>query len=102
MTNFTNITNYFEGQTTLKGLLNITNQTTSGWGWIGLHLMMFVIILLAFLPFGFNAAMLSASFIALISGLFLVYLELISWTWLMPYLGMILLIIIYIIWQERE
>ena len=102
MTNFTNVTNYFENVTTLKGLLNVPNLTTGGFAWIGLLVMAQVVILSVMLPFGFNAAILSSAFIALISGLFLTYLELISWKWLMLFLGQILLIIIYIGWQERS
>ena len=95
-------TNYFENVTTLKGMLNIPNLTTSGFAWIGLLVMMEAIMVIAFLPWGIISAVFSSAFIVLIAGMFLVYLELISWTWLMFFLAQILFLIIYVTWQERK
>jgi len=95
-------TNYFENVTTLKGMLNIPNLTTSGFAWIGLLVMMEAIMVIAFLPRGIISAVFSSAFIILIAGIFLVYLELISWTWLMFFLAQILFLIIYVTWQERK
>jgi len=97
-----NVTNHFEGITDMKGLFGVANATTGGFAWISLLFMEQAIMFLALLRFGFNAALLSSAFIALISGVFLVYLELVSWTHLMVFLGQILFMIIYITWQQRE
>jgi len=101
MNNFTNITNSFSGVTNFKDILAVANTNTGGFAWTGLLIMMQGIILLALLRFGFIAAVLSSAFIALISGMFLVYLELVSWNWLMFFLGQILAVIIYITWNEK-
>ena len=97
-----NITNHFENATNLKDLLAIPNATTGGFFWIGMLFMMWGIIVMALLNFGFEAAMLTASFVILIAGLFLVYLELVSWTWLMTFLGIILFMIFYMVWQKNR
>jgi len=99
---FQNITNNFEGINTLKGLLNVPNLVTKGYAWVGLLFMMHIILLMGFLPFGFIPALLSSAFIMLITGMFLVYLNLISWSWLMFFLGEILIMILYVTWQERS
>jgi len=95
-------TNYFDGVTTLKGLLNVPNLTTGGYAYTGLLIMMQFIIFMALLPFGALAAMLTSAFICLISGMFLVFLGILSWQYLMLFLGQILLVIIYVTWQERS
>jgi len=102
MTNFTNITNSFENVTSLKGLLGVANTNTGGFAWTGLMFMMQIIIFFALLPFGFIPSILASAFIGLIAGLFLVYLELMDWSWLMVFLGQILFTIMYITWQERK
>ena len=94
--------NHFQNATNLKDLLAIPNATTGGFFWIGMLFMMWGIIVMAMLAFGFEVAMLTASFVMLIAGLFLVYLELISWTWLMTFLGIILFMIFYMVWQKNR
>ena len=96
------VTNHFENATNLKDLLAIPNATTGGFFWIGMLFMMWGIIVMAMLAFGFEVAMITASFIMLIAGLFLVYLELVSWTWLMTFLGIILFMIFYMVWQKNR
>jgi len=96
------MTNHFENATNLKDLLAIPNATTGGFFWVGMLFMMWGIIVMAMLAFGFEVAMLTASFVMLIAGLFLVYLELVSWTWLMTFLGIILFMIFYMVWQKNR
>ena len=96
------MTNHFENATNLKDLLAIPNATTGGFFWVGMLFMMWGIIVMAMLAFGFEVAMLTASFVILIAGLFLVYLELVSWTWLMTFLGIILFMIFYMVWQKNR
>ena len=96
------MTNHFQNATNLKDLLAIPNATTGGFFWVGMLFMMWGIIVMTLLNFGFEAAMLTASFVILIAGLFLVYLELVSWTWLMTFLGIILFMIFYMVWQKNR
>ena len=101
MVNWTG-TNYFQNVSDLKDFLQVVNQQTGGWGWVTLLGMMFIILVLNFVGWGFETALLTASFIILISGIFLTYLELISWHWLLFYLGVILIVIIYETWQSKK
>jgi len=96
------VTNNFENATNLKDLLAIPNATTGGFFWLGMLFMMWGIIVMGLLAWGFEVAMLTASFIILIAGLFLVYLELVSWAWLMTFLGIILFMIFYMVWQKNR
>jgi len=96
------VTNNFQNATNLKDLLAIPNATTGGFFWVGMLFMMWGIIVMGLLAWGFETALLTASFVMLIAGLFLVYLELVSWTWLMTFLGIILFMIFYMIWQKNR
>jgi len=96
-----NVTNYFQNVTDIKGLLQVTNNVTSGFGWISLSLMVQVIIFLGLLPFGALASALSSAFMMLVAGMFLSYLGLIAWEWLMLWLAQILFIILYVTWQGK-
>jgi len=98
---FTNVTNNFENVTTLKEMLGTANANTGGYAYIGLMVMMQIIILIALIPFGFEAALLGSAFIAMIGSLFLTYLGLISVKWLMFFVAQILIVIIYITWQKK-
>ena len=96
------VTNHFQNATNLKDLLAIPNATTGGMFWIGMLFMMWGIIIMAMIGFGVETAMLTASFVILIAGMFLVYLGLVSWTWLMTFLGIILFTMFYMIWQKNR
>ena len=95
------VTNHFENATNLKELLAIPNATTGGFFWVGMLFMEVIVIMISFLGFGFEVAIMTASFVGLISGLFLLYLGLISWSWLLFFLGMILFMIFYMVWQKK-
>ena len=102
MTNFTTIPNYFENVTTLKGMLGVANMTTSGFTYLGLLLMLDVIMIIASLSWGFEAAILTSAFVCLIAGIFLTYLELISINYLMFFVAQIIVMILYITWQKKQ
>jgi len=97
-----NVTNHFKNATNLKDLLAIPNATTGGFFWLGMLGMMWAIMVIAFMPFGIEVAAITASFVMLVAGLFLVYLGLVSWTWLMTFLGIILFLIFYMVWQKNK
>ena len=85
MTNWTNIT-------TFEGILESAN--TYAPFWTAILLMMWCILVITFLPFGFHVALLGGSFLAFILGLFLTYMGLVSWKILMMMVGTIIVIII--------
>lgn len=102
MANFTAVPNYFENVTTLTGMLDVANATTGGYTYIALLIMLQVIMMIATIAWGFEVAILSSAFIALISGLFLTYLGLISMSWLMFFAAQIIIVILYITWQKKN
>ena len=93
--------NYFANATDLKGLLEVPNQHTP-YFWLGMLAMIFFVLTMSFLGFGFITAVLTSSFITLILGIMLVYMGLVSWSWLMTFLGIILFLMFYITWQTRK
>jgi len=102
MTTFLNVSNNFKGVNSLSGLLGAANANTGGYTYLGLLVMMQVIIMIAFIGFGIETAVLGSAFIVLIAGLFFTYLGLISFSWLMFFMAQILMMIIYITWQKRN
>lgn len=88
--------------TTINDLLNIPNSQTGGWFWLAMLFLVFLVFVMTFLVNGLEIALLSGGFITLILGLFLVYLNLVSWKWLMFFLGIILATLFYITWNNRK
>jgi hypothetical protein len=62
--------------------------------WTAIMFMIWVVLTVTFLPFGFNVAVLAGSFIAFVIGLMLVYMGLVSWGYLLIFIGSIILIVI--------
>jgi len=97
-----NITNYFQNISNLQDLLEVSNSQSGGKFWLAMSLMIFSVLTITFLGYGFEVALLSSAFISLVLGMMLVYLELISWEWLMLYLGIILFSMIYVTWNNKR
>lgn len=94
--NWSNITNMGE-------LMAIPNANTGGWFWVAMQMMVWFVMLILFINFGLESAALTASFISLILGIFLLYLGLATakWAVLWP-IAVILMVIIYISWSSRS
>lgn len=97
-----NVTNVFQNITTFKDILEVPNTQTGGYFWFAMTIMFFVVLTVIFLGYGFEIALFTSGFITLIVGLFLVYLDLLNWSWLMLYLGIILFLILYVTWNNRK
>jgi len=95
------ITNYFQNVTDFGDLISLPNQST-GYFWVGMLFMIFAVLTMSFLAYGFEVAVITSAFISLILGMILVYAELIAWKWLMMYLGLILIMMFYITWNSRK
>jgi len=88
--------------TAAQDILQIANANSSGFFWTGMLYMLWVILLVIFIPLGgFEAAILTSGFIGGTIGLILLYSGLISWQWFLPLPGMILFTILYIVWSSR-
>lgn len=90
--NWTNITDFGD-------FPSWANTTTDGMFWTGILYMLWIIALLIMLPFGFEVALLSGSFLALMLGILLYYSGLVSWINMIVFIGIILFMFLYIRWS---
>ena len=81
MTNWSNIEDF-------EGLLLEANTYGEFWG--AMFFMLWAIIVITFIPFGFPVALLGGSFAALLIGIFLVYMQLIGWNSVLMVIGVII------------
>ena len=93
--NWTNVTTWTD-------VLATANTNTGSWFWTLIMYSIFIVGLLIFSSWGFETALLSASFVALILGLFLVYAGLVAWTWTLTFVGIILFMFLYISWSSKK
>lgn len=78
------------------------NTASNGSFWVGMLYMIWIILILLTLGFGFEVAMLVSSFASLIIGLLLVYAGLVAWKWVMTFVGVLLFMFLYIIWSSSK
>lgn len=65
--------------------------------------MFWFVCLILFINWGFETALMVSAFISILVGLSLLYLGLISMNWgILPFLGIILFTILYIIWGTNR
>ena len=95
------VTNHFANVTDFGDLIALPNQSQSHF-WLGMLVMIFGVLVMSFLAYGFEVAVITAAFMTLILGMMLVYLGLVAWQWLMMFLGVILFMIFYITWNSRK
>lgn len=88
--NWTNVTSF-------EQLPALANQATGGGFWVGMLFMMFVVLLLILSFWGFETALIVSAFLGFLLALGLVYAGLISWTYTLVFVGIILVMILYII-----
>ena len=86
--NWTNIT-------TADQVLAIANTQTGSWFWTATLFMLWGVLVISMLGFGFPVALMGASFGAFMIGLILTYLGLVGWTWTAFFMGLIICIIFY-------
>jgi len=99
-TNWTNVT-------TFQDILNVPNQHVSGWiinFWSGMLMMVFMVILLTMIYLGtaIEVALLSTGFICLILALILAYMGLISWLFVLFFVGILIMLMLYIVWSSNR
>lgn len=64
--------------------------------------MIWIVLLLVLIGYGFEVALLVASFLALVIAFFLVYAGLVSWAYIVQFAGILLFMFLYIIWSGRK
>ena len=93
--NWTNIT-------TAEQVLGIANTQTGSWFWTATLFMLWGVLAITMLGFGFPSALLGASFGAFMIGLILTYMGLVSWGWTAFFMGWIIVIIFYKIFTSAD
>lgn len=78
------------------------NVASGGSFWVGMLYMIWIILILIFIGYGFEVSILAASFICLILGLLLVYGGLVAWEYLITFLAVLLFMFLYIIWSSKK
>lgn len=78
------------------------NNASGGSFWVGVFFMLWVILILLFIGFGFEVAMVVASFLMIVIGLLLVYADLLALQHLLTVVGVLLFMFLYIIWSSKK
>jgi hypothetical protein len=94
--------NYFANATDWAGILAIANNSTGGYFWVVMNMLIWIVAMISLLGFGFETAVLAASFLGLLVALFLSYMGLEVWRWALFYLGAILIMIIYTAFNRKS
>jgi hypothetical protein len=82
----------WQNLTTFEAILLEANRHAPFW--TGILLMMWVVLVVTFLPFGTHVAILGGSFSAFMLGLLLGYMGLVSWKIILMMAGVIIVIVI--------
>lgn len=85
----------------LTGVLQSANTSTGGSFWIGILFLVFIVLLMVLLAWGLLPALLSASFVGLVLGILMTYAQLISWTYNLIFLGILLFTFMYVGYLQR-
>lgn len=88
--------------TSPERFLAVPNTNTGGNFWTACLFMVWFILLLAFLNFNVEVAILSSSFIVLIASILLAYAGLVAWWVCLFFAGVILFMILYIVWSNSR
>jgi len=92
----------WSGVDTPSEFLAMPNASTSGYFWAGMDLMVFLIIFITLSSgFGWEVGLLSAGFVGLLMSIFLAYLNLVSFWVVGIFVGLLLLMFVYIIWSSK-
>ena len=82
---------------TAADFLNLPNQSTGGYFWLGILFMIVVVAMISMIGFGVEVALLVSLFIGIILGTFMVYMGIMSMTWLGVMIAAELILVIYVI-----
>lgn len=93
--NWSNITGFDE-------IPEAANTASGGSFWVGMFYMLWIILIFLFVGFGFEVAIIVASFIMIILGLIFVYANLMALAHLLTVVGVLLFMFLYIIWSSPK
>lgn len=95
MANFTSTVDW-SNVTDAASFLGLANDTTGGWFWVNMLAMIWIVLGISLLAFGFYPALLGSSFAILVIGILFVYMGLIGWTWIAAIVGLMVLVFFWI------
>lgn len=86
----------------LTSVLEMPNTNTGGWFWTGMAYMIVMVLTLAMIQFGIEAALLTSLFIGILIMMLLVYMGLATMTSLGILVGIEILLVIYLMWSSPK
>lgn len=94
--------NNFTGITGIGGFMEIANENTAGYFWVGMLFTFMCIIFMSLIGFGVEIALLAAVFVGLMAGILLLYMGLVGWSWIAMIVAVLLATLLWIIYSKRE
>lgn len=93
MTNWTNIS-------TFEDMIFAANQYSPFWSMM--LFMLWAVLVITFVPFGIQIALIAGSFLAGITGLFLAYMGVVSWKWVLGLFAITIFTLILETFREKK
>jgi hypothetical protein len=95
--NWTNVT-------TISQILVAPNTNTGGWFWAGMLFLIFLVVFIILLMKEVNieAALLASGFVGFTVSLMMTYMNLVRWEYCLFFIGLLIVLIIYIIYSTRR
>lgn len=93
MTNWTNVS-------TFEDMIVAANQYSPFWSMM--LFMVWSVLVITFIPFGIQVALIGGSFLAGIIGLFLAYMGVVSWKWVLSLFAITIFILIVETFREKK
>jgi hypothetical protein len=88
--------------TDLGQLPQLANTASGGAFWPGFLHMIWIVLILVLIGYGFEVALLVGSFSALILAVFMVYSDIVSWIYVVEFSGILLFLYLYITWSGNK
>jgi hypothetical protein len=93
--NWTNVSSFGD-------LPSLANTASGGTFWVGILHMIWIILILVLIGYGFEVAIVTASFLAMIIAFMMVYADLVNWIFIVEFAGILLFMYLYIIWSGKK
>lgn len=90
------------GVSNMSSMLQVANAESGGYFWTSMLFMIWAILFISMLGFSVEVALLSSCFAAIMIGMLLVFMDLMAWSWLLMYVGVLLVTFLWIIYNNRD
>jgi hypothetical protein len=92
----------FTNMTTFNNMLATANDATNGLFWTSMYFMFIVVLFMSMLAFGWEIALMVAGFGGIVVGVLLLYMGLMSGTYLGIIVGLEVFMVIYMMWSSQK